>query len=273
MSCRATNTPPERLPDRPTPFAWTDITWMLHRHHVSWGYYLDHGAVTVDLHNLGGVSVHWNPLPGFTDVREDGQLGNMRRLRALYRQAKAGKLPNVAWVAPDFRDSEHGPALVSTGQAFVSRIINAIMRGPDWNSSAIFLTWDDWGGFYDHVRPPRIDGQGYGFRVPGLVISPYAKAGYIDHQVLSSDAYLKFIEDDFMNGARLDPATDGRPDPRPDVRESAPILGNIFNDFDFNQKPRPPMILKPCPATTLIPPPKPGCRDHVPLHVSTWGNS
>ncbi|MGN6679041.1 MAG: alkaline phosphatase family protein, partial [Streptosporangiaceae bacterium] len=125
MSCRATNTPPERLPDRPTPFAWTDITWMLHRHHVSWGYYLDHGAVTVDLHNRGGVSVHWNPLPGFTDVREDGQLGNMRRLRALYRQAKAGKLPNVAWVAPDFRDSEHGPALVSTGQAFVSRIINA----------------------------------------------------------------------------------------------------------------------------------------------------
>jgi len=273
MSCRATNTPPERLPDRPTPFAWTDITWMLHRHHVSWGYYLDHGAVTVDLHNRGGVSVHWNPLPGFTDVREDGQLNNMRRLRALYRQAKGGRLPNVAWVAPDFRDSEHGPALVSTGQAFVTRIINAIMRGPDWNSTAIFLTWDDWGGFYDHVRPPRIDGQGYGFRVPGLVISPYAKAGYIDHQVLSSDAYLKFIEDDFMNGARLDPATDGRPDPRPDIRESAPILGNIFNDFDFNQKPRPPMILKPCPATTLVPPPKPGCRDQTPLHTNTWGNS
>ena len=75
--------------------------------------------------------------------------------------------------------------------------------------------------------PPAVDAQGYGLRVPGLVISPYAKQGYIDHQTLSFDAYLKFIEDDFLGGQRLDPATDGRPDPRPDVRENAPILGNL----------------------------------------------
>jgi Phosphoesterase family len=109
--------------------------------------------------------------------------------------------------------------------------------------------------------------------VPALVISPYAKAGYIDHQILSSDAYLKFIEDDFLGGARLNPATDGRPDPRPIVRENVPILGNLFNDFDFTQTPRPPMTLKPCPATTLIPTPKPGCRDRTALHTSTWENS
>jgi phospholipase C len=93
------------------------------------------------------------------------------------------------------------------------------------------------------VQPPTVDSQGYGLRVPALVISPYAKRGYIDHQVLSSDAYLKFIEDDFLHGARLDPRTDGRPDPRPDVRENAAVLGDLRNDFDFSQHPRRPLLL------------------------------
>ena len=87
--------------------------------------------------------------------------------------------------------------------------------------------------------------------MPGLVISPYAKHGYIDHQTLSFDAYVKFIEDDFLNGQRLDPTTDGRPDPRPDVRENAAILGNLVADFDFTQAPRPPMPLPVHPTTTL----------------------
>ena len=93
------------------------------------------------------------------------------------------------------------------------------MKSPDWDSTAIFLQWDDWGGFYDNVVPPPVDQNGYGLRVPAMVISPYAKTGYIDHQTLSSDAYLKFIEDDFLGGSRLNPKTDKRPDPRPDVRE------------------------------------------------------
>jgi phospholipase C len=127
----------------------------------------------------------------------------------------------------------------------VTRIIDAIMRSSDWDSTAIFLTWDDWGGFYDHVRPPVIDGQGHGFRVPGLVISPYARKGYIDHQQLSFDAYVKFIEDDFLGGERLNPRTDGRPDPRPDVRENAKGLGNLIKDFDFSRRPRAGVILAP----------------------------
>ena len=117
------------------------------------------------------------------------------------------------------------------------------MQGPDWDSTAIFLTWDDWGGFYDHVAPPTVDQNGYGIRVPGIVISPYAKKAYIDHQTLSHDAYLKFIEDDFMSGQRIDPKTDGRADPRPTVRENVSVLGNLVSDFDFNQSPRPPMVL------------------------------
>ena len=96
--------------------------------------------------------------------------------------------------------------------------------------------------------------NGYGLRVPGIVISPYAKRGYIDHQTLSFDAYNKFIEDLFLNGQRLDPKTDGRPDPRPAVRENAPQLGDITQAFDFNQSPRPPVLLdphpKPGPAST-----------------------
>jgi phospholipase C len=139
--------------------------------------------------------------------------------------------------------SEHPPNLVSNGQTFVTSVVNAVMRSPDWSSTAIFLAWDDWGGFYDHVPPPEVDVNGYGLRVPGLVISPYARAGFIDHQVLTFDAYAKFIEDDFLAGARLDPKTDGRPDPRPDVRETLPRLGNLVRDFDFRQRPRPPLLL------------------------------
>ena len=117
------------------------------------------------------------------------------------------------------------------------------MKGPGWDSTAIFLAWDDWGGFYDNVVPPAVDADGYGLRVPALVISPYARKGYIDHQTLSFDAYLKFIEDVFLNGQRIDPANDGRPDSRPTVREDIPALGDLTQDFDFTQQPRPPMIL------------------------------
>jgi phospholipase C len=122
------------------------------------------------------------------------------------------------------------------------------MRGPDWDSTAIFLTWDDWGGFYDHVRPPRVDRNGYGLRVPGILISPWAKAGTIDHQTLSFDAYLKLIEDLYLGRQRLNPRTDGRPDPRPTVRENAKILGDLLKEFDFSQTPLDPLVLDPRPS-------------------------
>ena len=93
--------------------------------------------------------------------------------------------------------------------------------------------------------------------MPGIVISPYAKQGYVDHQTLSFDAYDKFIEDDFLHGERIDPATDGRPDPRPDVRENEKILGNLENDFDFNRSPRTAVVLAVHPKTTLTGTPAP----------------
>jgi phospholipase C len=198
----------------------------------------------------------WNPLPSFTDVAQDGQLGNVQSLTNFFTAAHNGTLPAVSWIDPNGTVSEHPPALVSTGQTYVTGLINTIMQSPDWNSTAIFLSWDDWGGFYDHVVPPVIDANGYGLRVPGLVISPYARQGFIDHQMLSHDAYNKFIEDDFLGGQRLDPTTDGRPDPRPDVRENAPQLGDLTAAFDFTQTPRAPLILPvhPAPGPASTPP-------------------
>jgi phospholipase C len=136
----------------------------------------------------------------------------------------------------------------------VTGLVNTIMESPDWDSTAIFVAWDDWGGLYDNVPPPHVDRNGYGLRVPAFMISPYAKQGYIDHQTLSFDAYDKFIEDDFLGGQRVDPQTDGRPDPRPDVRENAPQLGDLMNEFDFTQQPLPPMILPVHPKTDLTGP-------------------
>jgi phospholipase C len=148
---------------------------------------------------------------------------------------------------PNWAVGEHPRSSIRDGQAYVTTLINSIMRSPCWSTTAIFLSWDDFGGFYDHVPPPEVDENGYGIRVPGLVISPYAKRGFIDNQLLSHDAYAKFIEDDFLGGERLNPATDGRPDPRPDVREENSGLGDLSADFDFSQAPLPPVLLSPHP--------------------------
>jgi phospholipase C len=277
--------------------AWTDITWLLFAHHVSWAYYVQDGTqpdcqsdaaeTCPPVRQSATTPGIWNPLPLFGDVHADHQLHNIQSLDHYFAAAKAGTLPAVSWVTPSGADSEHPPASVHQGQAYATSVINAAMKSPDWNSTAIFLSWDDWGGFYDHVVPPRVDQNGYGLRVPGLTISPYAKRGYIDHQTLSSDAYLKFIEDDFLDGARLNPKTDGRPDPRPDVRENGPILGNIETEFNFSQAPRPPVLLatdpltdsptipsyfegrSPCAGCTTPPPapfPKPAKRRHHKHH-------
>jgi phospholipase C len=243
-----------------TSYPWTDITYLLAKHAVSWRYYVTAGDEP-DCVNDEAVSCKkiiqnaktpgiWNLLPDFTDVSEDGQLGNIQSLvnfyEAVHEEPDCG-LANVTWVIPGLKVSEHPPSLISTGQTYVTTLINSIMRSPCWDSTAIFLSWDDWGGFYDNVDPPKVDENGYGLRVPGLVISPYARAGYIDNQQLSHDAYLRFIEDDFLEGEALNPSTDGRPDPRPDVREESSQLGNMASDFDFEQQPRAPLLLSPEP--------------------------
>jgi phospholipase C len=166
-----------------------------------------------------------------------------------YDAAANGTLPSVSWVMPYSGVGEHPGAgePIWKGQRHVTNVINALMRGPDWEETAVFLTWDDWGGFYDHLQPPRVDRNGYGIRVPGITISPWARAGTIDSQTLSFDAYLRLIEDLFLGGARLDPDTMSRPDSRPTVREEVDVLGNILREFDFTQDPLPPVVLDPRP--------------------------
>jgi phospholipase C len=245
-------------------YPWTDITYLMHKFGVSWRYYIfegrepdcesDEELECIPPKQTSTTAGIWNPLRDFTDVGEDGQLSNIQSIDHFYEnvhQTSSCGLPNVSWVIPNFIVSEHPNdnlpgGTIAQGQAYVTTLINSIMRSPCWGSTAIFLSWDDWGGFYDHVTPPQIDEGGYGLRVPGLVISPYAKTNFIDHQTLSHDSYLKFIEDDFLEGARLNPLTDGRPDERPDVREEK--AGELADDFEFEQPPRPPMLLSPRPA-------------------------
>jgi phospholipase C len=183
-------------------FAWTDLTYLLYKHHVSWRYYVAPGTppdcaddpalcnpnpAPPQAPDTPGV---WNPLPNFQTVRQDHQEGNIQTTSKLYAAARTGTLAAVSWVVPSKVSSEHTPGRVSDGMSYVTQIVNAIMRGPDWSSTAIFLTWDDCGGFYDHVPPPHVDGNGYGLRVPGLVISPYARRGYID----PSDPQLRCLQ-------------------------------------------------------------------------------
>jgi len=243
--------PKKRIAERPS-YPWTDLTYLLHAHHVSWAYYVMDGLEP----DCDGDMVScrqnpqtartpgiWNPLPSFTDVKTDGELSNVKDTSAFFTDVTNGTLPSVVWLTPSNRYSEHPPGLLSTGQAYVAGIVNAIARSKYWDSTAIFLSWDDWGGFYDHVPPPNANFFGYGPRVPGLVISAYARKGYVDHQTLSHDAYVKFIEDDFLDGQRIDPKTDGRPDPRKAVPENDPQLGDLRADFDFTQTPLAPLIM------------------------------
>jgi phospholipase C len=233
-------------------WAWTDITYLLWEQGVEWGYYVGDDTCFFDPCPDQGqrrTVSQQNPLPWFTTIRETGQMDRIQDHAKFYKAAANGTLPSVSWVMPYNGVGEHpaSGAPIWRGQAHVTHVVNALMKGPDWNETAVFLTWDDWGGFYDHVRPPRVDLNGYGIRVPGMLISPWARAGLIDSQTLSFDAYLKLIEDLFLDSERLNPATLSRPDSRPTVREKASILGDLLKEFDFGQEPLPPLILDPTP--------------------------
>jgi phospholipase C len=255
-----------------TPYPWVNLFQLLDTHNVSWKYYLDEGAepdcadgemTCAPQIQADGVLSYWNPAPGFVWVANQGTAyltAHNPPINQFLTDISNGTLPQVSWIVPSNNISEHPTARVTTGMEYVTSLVNAVMQSPYWQNTAIFLAWDDWGGFYDHVVPPIVDRnksttpiQGYGLRVPGLLISAYAKPGYIDHSVLSFDAYATLIENLFMNGARLDPTAMGQPDKRPDVRDAltsvtfpdgttSPI-GQLINEFDFTQTPLPPLVL------------------------------
>ena len=134
-----------------------------------------------------------------------------------------GQLAQVTWVVPTFNHSDH-PGSLPEGPDWVASVVNAIGNSPFWNSTAIFVAWDDWGGWYDHVPPPQVDNMGLGFRVPLLVISPYAKTGYISHVTHESSGFLTYIEENF-----------GLPS-----LGSRDVLADDYSDcFDYTQPPHP----------------------------------
>jgi phospholipase C len=153
----------------------------------------------------------------------------------LVTDAANGTLPAVSWVLPPSGAGEHPPESTCNGENWTVEVLNAIMQGPEWNSTVVFLTWDDFGGLYDHVPPPQVDRLGLGLRAPLLVISPFARRGYVSHTVYEQSSILKFIERRYHLQSLT--ARDGE-------------ATDMMDSFDFSQSPQPPLILSPrqCPA-------------------------
>ena len=169
----------------------------------------------------------WSAYDAVHHIREDPEVwqAHMFPVDGLIRHIKADRLPPVAWVTPRFEVSDHPEYSLCHGENWTTKVVNAIMQSPMWKDTAIFLTWDDYGGFYDHVPPPQVDDFGFGIRVPLLVISPYAKGGFVDHTLGEFSSVLRFIEDNWG----LSQLT---------LRDEH--ASNLSSAFDFTQDPRPP---------------------------------
>ncbi len=225
-------------------YAWTDLTYLLYKHHVSWRYYVakgnqpdcaDNAMFCAPVPQSSKTPGIWNPLPWFDTVRKDAQLANIAPLQDLYTAARNGTLPAVSWIAPAQAVGEHPPGLVSAGQSYVTGLINTIMRSKDWSSTAIFLSWDDWGGFYDHVVPPKVDVQGYGLRVPGARDQPVRAARLHRPPGAEPRRVPEVHRGRLPRRARASTRRPtAAPTRGPNVRENAAILGDLRKDFNFS---------------------------------------
>jgi phospholipase C len=197
---------------------------------ITWKYY--YHRIDVDANNDaiqdGDVYDYWNPFAAKASSYTEKYASHFVTRDQIFIDLKNGTLPQVSWVIPMDNQSEHPPYNITQGMDWVVYVVDRIMESPYWNSTAIIVTWDDYGGFYDHVPPPQIDKYGLGFRVPALIISPYAKSGYIDHTQYQFESILKFIEWRFNI---------------PSLTDRDRNANNILNAFDFNQKPTPPHII------------------------------
>jgi phospholipase C len=171
-------------------FTFGTVPEQLEEAGVSWAYYAA---------QPGQPGYFWNALNGIAGVFHT-DLWRPELIRSVDRlpeDIRAGRLPSVTWVTPRFELSDHPPESTCFAQNWVTDVVNAVMGSEDWMHTALFLTWDEWGGFYDHVPPPEVDDLGFGFRVPNLLISPYARKGYVDHAEGEFSSPLKFISDNW----------------------------------------------------------------------------
>ena len=179
---------------------------------ISWRYYVAH---------LGpGL---WNGPAAIRHIRYGADYNNVSTPSAnVLSDIQSGKLAQVSWVTPTAAASDHSLVTDGSGPAWVASIVNAIGTSQYWSDTAIFITWDDWGGWYDHVKPPQYNAYELGFRVPLIVVSPYARAGYVSHVQHEFGSILKFTEGTFALGSL------GYTDARAD---------DLSDCFDFTQTP------------------------------------
>jgi phospholipase C len=183
----------------------------------------------------------WSILDSISHIRYGAQWGtNVLDVRNFVSDVQSGQLADVTWITPTFENSDHTPANVCVGEGWTVQVINAIMQSQFWNSTAIFVTWDDFGGFYDHVAPPALDYFGLGMRVPLIIVSPYVKAGTVQHSLFEFSSLLGFTEKLFD---------------LPAMTERDLKANDMMLAFNFNQTALPPLILTPrqCPKTKQRP--------------------
>ncbi len=212
-------------------FEFTTIADLMQAAGVSWKYYTPPNPASKAL---------WSPLDAVGHIRHSSLwTSNVLDVKQFITDALQGNLPAVSWVISIPLYSEHPSNSTCLGENWTVTQINAVMQGPDWPSTAIFLTWDDFGGFYDHVPPPTVDGFGFGPRVPLLIISPYAKAAYISHTQYEFASVLRFIEEDFNL-----PSMTGRD----------AVANDMTDSFDFAQAPLPSLLLgqRACPCSAWL---------------------
>jgi phospholipase C len=198
-----------------------NISWKYYDHPIQIGGY-DRAVYT------GRAFEYWNPFSAKGTSYTEAYAPHFVNRTQIFTDLKSSSFPQVSWVIPSAPLSEHPPASITVGMNWVKNVIDAIMVSPYSNSTAILLTWDDYGGFYDHVPPPQIDKYGLGFRMPALIISPYAKHGYVDHTRYQFESVLKFIEWRFNI-----PALTNR-----DLHAN-----NLLNAFNFNKNADSPYIV------------------------------
>jgi phospholipase C len=172
----------------------------------------------------------FNPLDLVNHVRNGVLWSNVVPDTQFVSDAQSGQLPQVSWLVTEGANDEHPPWSVCQGENWSVEQLNAIMQGSDWDTTAVFLTWDDWDGLYDHVPPPTLDQFGLGPRVPLLIISPYALANHISSTQYEFSSFLKILEERFGLAA---------------LTNRDQVANDMLDSFDFTQTPLPPLILSP----------------------------
>jgi phospholipase C len=204
---------------------------------LTWKFYVQHYDPKVNYRSgtvgNAGSQIVWNPLLDYSRYIHNPKLfSHIVDIEQYFEDLQNGTLPDVAFMVPA-GSSEHPPGSIQSGQRYVRAIINALMRSSDWSSSSFMWSYDDWGGWFDHVKPPRVDRYGYGFRAPALLVSAYAKKGFVDHTTLDFTSELAFIEHNW----HLTPLA---------KRDAAALRQgrDLMNAFDFTKGPRTAVFLQ-----------------------------